>query len=192
MRTITWAKLNGLAKILFKLNEILWGNYKSFNNSSTFQYSRSNRMDTFLIPILLVEFSFVGCPPPTSHYALNSTSLNMSTTITFGGGKPISRTPSNATKSLQNSWSLGNHLLCWHVYTFFCSALNLWDIVCVEQMGHLRYPLVVNPEIVPYISKSWIVHNTMARNINWCSSCTLFASCSYFIIVLSSQWGCLH
>jgi hypothetical protein len=64
--------------------------------------------------------------------------------------------------------------------------------VCVEQMGHLRYPLVVNPEIVPYISKSWIVHNTMARNINWCSSCTLFASCSYFIIVLSSQWGCLH
>jgi hypothetical protein len=49
----------------------------------------------------------------------------MSMIITFGGGRPIFQTPSNVVKSLWNSWSLGNHLLCWHVYTFFHNTLDL-------------------------------------------------------------------
>jgi hypothetical protein len=98
--------------------------------------------------------------------------------ITFGGGKPIFQTPSNVAKSLWNSWFWGNHLLCWHVYTFFDSTLDLRDIVCVEQMGHPWYPLAANHEIAPYVGKSWIIHNWMACNIKWCSPCLLLASCT--------------
>ncbi len=116
---IEWPCLN-IVQVERNFNS--WGNFKSFNNSNTFQYFCSNKIDTLLILVLLARSSFVRCSPSTSHYALNSTSLKMSTTITFGGGKPISWTPWNTTKSIPNSWSFGNHLLCWHVYTFFHSA----------------------------------------------------------------------
>jgi len=145
MSKIEWPCLN-IVQVEWNFNS--WRNFKSFNNFNTFQYSSSNRMDTLLIPILLVGSSLATFSSLTSHCTLNLTSLKMSTTVTFGGGRLIFWTPSNAAKSLQNSWSLGNHLLCWHVYTFFHNVLDLWDIMCAEQNGAPSIPFGCQPYIL--------------------------------------------
>jgi hypothetical protein len=85
MNKIEWPCLN-IVQVEWNFNS--WRNFKSFNNSNTFQYSSSNRRDTLLIPILLAWSSLVTHLPPTSHYALHSTSLKISTTVIFGGIGP--------------------------------------------------------------------------------------------------------
>jgi hypothetical protein len=83
--------------------------------------------------------------PPASHCAINSTSLKISAIVTFGGGRPISWTHQTLPipyeiYDLQATISFVG--MCTHS---LCSVLHMWDIVCVEQMGHPQHPLVANP-----------------------------------------------
>jgi hypothetical protein len=93
--------------------------------------------------------------------------LIMSIALTFNGGCPSFWNPSNIAKSTQNSWSIGNHLVCWHAYTFLCILFNTQLIIYVEHMGHPWYPFVTRPTTIPYDGRSWIVHINIASILNF-------------------------
>jgi hypothetical protein len=104
-----------------------------------------------------------------------STCLIMFIALTFDGGCPSSWTPSNTARFTQ---SIGNHLLCWHVYTFLHIGFDLQLIVCVKHMGHPRYPFVTRPTVVPYARRSWIVHINIVHILNSIWPLNVAASCT--------------
>lgn len=107
---------------------IHWWKHNQLCYVVTFSYN-PNEMDNCLTLVLLARSLFVGHPPLAIYWDWMLASLIMSITLIVDGGCPSSWTPLKIAKFAWNLWSIGNHLLCWHVYTFLCIFFYLWIII---------------------------------------------------------------